>query len=110
MADFLGIVLPFKLTFFGSRSTVHSAGLPLYLEENGSNETEFREALYLLNFDISYLCFTQGIKIEPSQFEQTFFNFYRCLKAPELGRWVHSLFESKKIVAKSECVFSLLKK
>ncbi|ORZ14774.1 UV radiation resistance protein and autophagy-related subunit 14-domain-containing protein [Absidia repens] len=91
---YLGIKLPFCLfrkdIYTYIRSIPHSrlyqnqSKMPLYLE-NDKNFRRFLIGVSMLNYNIVYLCYTQGVHIPLSQVANTLQNLLACCNAPGLG-------------------------
>jgi len=70
---YLGVMLPYEINAFGSRSTIRDEismlpasqrEFPLYIPRGGSNtQYRFDYAWFLLNKDIEALCAAQGLKV-----------------------------------------------
>ncbi|KAL2916265.1 hypothetical protein HK105_204021 [Polyrhizophydium stewartii] len=92
LAHYLGIKLPYEICWAGSRSFVRQAFTtnldhgtrPLHSTE--SNSEGFVAGLALLNYDIVYLCYTQGVIIPLERSVYLLENLAACCQAPELGR------------------------
>ncbi|KAI8842743.1 UV radiation resistance protein and autophagy-related subunit 14-domain-containing protein [Chytriomyces cf. hyalinus JEL632] len=108
MCHYLGVTLPFQLVYGGSKSLIKpgvvdvhtllgtrsenadgvsgvSSSLPLFLD---SNVDLFTIGLTLLNYDILYLCQTQGVTIPLHLGANTLENLAACCRATKLGRYV----------------------
>ncbi|KAJ3410098.1 hypothetical protein HDU80_003584 [Chytriomyces hyalinus] len=106
MCHYLGVTLPFQLVYGGSKSLIKpgvvdvhtllgtrsenadgvsgiSSSLPLFLD---SNVDLFTIGLTLLNYDILYLCQTQGVTIPLHLGANTLENLAACCRATKLGR------------------------
>ncbi|KAI9090477.1 UV radiation resistance protein and autophagy-related subunit 14-domain-containing protein [Phlyctochytrium arcticum] len=90
LAHYLHVNLPFKMFNCGSKSftcadkdDVDMSGSPLYLTE--ANVEAFTGGLAMLNFNMAYLCYTQGVRIPLHQVQNTLENLALCCQAPELG-------------------------
>ncbi|KAI9142242.1 UV radiation resistance protein/autophagy-related protein 14, partial [Paraphysoderma sedebokerense] len=93
LALYLGIHLPFQLIYLGSKSYAKinyaksigdpNSQFPLYLTED--NFESFLFALAMLNYNVAYLCHTQGIEIPLQKTPQTLANLMSICKATELG-------------------------
>ncbi|TPX46462.1 hypothetical protein SeLEV6574_g03219 [Synchytrium endobioticum] len=85
LAHYLNVVIPYELVWKGKESYVqaHHPGTsnqsPLYL--NQENVEEFTVGVAMLNFDISYLCWTQGKLIPLEETPQTLRNLAECCEA-----------------------------
>ena len=90
LSEKLEIVLPYKMKFCGSHSTIHSLNFPLYYEDHSLKELGF--GVKLFNLNISYLCFTQGILLKEEELSQNIFNVYRCLDSSSFGRFFFFFF------------------
>ncbi|KAI8329501.1 UV radiation resistance protein/autophagy-related protein 14 [Chlamydoabsidia padenii] len=91
---YLGIKLPFcifrKDIYTYIRSIPHSrlypnqSKMPLFLEDE-KHFKRFLIGISMLNYNIVYLCYTQGIQIPLSQVANTLQNLMACCDAPGLG-------------------------
>ncbi|KAI8088897.1 UV radiation resistance protein/autophagy-related protein 14 [Halteromyces radiatus] len=91
---YLGIKLPFELYRKGIHIYIHSiphsslypnqSKKPLFLEDD-KNFRKFLTGVSMLNYDIAYLCYTQGAHIPLSQVANTLQNLMICCNAPSLG-------------------------
>ncbi|TPX35250.1 hypothetical protein SmJEL517_g02258 [Synchytrium microbalum] len=85
LAQYLTITLPYELVNKGrdSYAQSHHPGLsaqkPLFYTPE--NVEEFTQGLAMLNFDIAYLCFTQGKLIPLDEVPQTLKNLAECCEA-----------------------------
>eukprot|EP01135_Chromosphaera_perkinsii_P001944 Nk52_evm1s214 gene=Nk52_evmTU1s214 len=50
------------------------------------SDARFQSELYRLNYNIAYLCYSQGVLIEKKDLPQTLRNLYLCTKSVSLGR------------------------
>ncbi|KAI9240326.1 MAG: hypothetical protein BYD32DRAFT_360604, partial [Podila humilis] len=89
VACYLGIKLPFD-TFTRSSKyyiqaafTAGSKRAPLFLSEN--NIIAFAAGLGHLNYNIAYLCHSQGVHITLANATNTLENLLACCEAPNLG-------------------------
>ncbi|KAI8800366.1 UV radiation resistance protein and autophagy-related subunit 14-domain-containing protein [Cladochytrium replicatum] len=64
---------------------------PLYLAD--SNIDQFTIGLAMLNYDIAYLCWTQGVQVPFVRMANTLENLARCCQSPQLGRNVFRVLE-----------------
>ncbi|ORX55124.1 hypothetical protein DM01DRAFT_1031632 [Hesseltinella vesiculosa] len=97
--QYLGIKLPFTLfrkdTHQYIRSPPHSkfypnqSKMPLFMDDD-HNFRRFLTAIAMLNYDVAYLCHTQGIDIPLSQVANTLQNLMTCCQAPNLGIRSHA--------------------
>ncbi|CAO3590941.1 unnamed protein product [Absidia cylindrospora] len=97
---YLGIKLPFCLfrkdIYTYIRSIPHSrlyqnqSKMPLFLE-NDKNFRRFLIGISMLNYNIVYLCYTQGVHIPLSQVANTLQNLLACCNAPGLGLRSHAM-------------------
>jgi hypothetical protein len=87
LAKYLCVHLPYKMKFCGSHSF-------LWKEDEGnryllsfSTNKDLKTALQLLNENILYLCYTQGLVFNDSDASQyTFINLWVLVTCPTLGR------------------------
>ncbi|CAG8443380.1 4107_t:CDS:2 [Diversispora eburnea] len=94
IAHYLGVKLPFILVSKGSKSYAKDSmpGIfigkkPLSLDKH--NSEVFTVGMAMLNYDIAYLCHTQGVDIPFHKVTNTLRNLYHCCRAPNLGRSGH---------------------
>ncbi|KAJ3346017.1 hypothetical protein HDU83_003513 [Entophlyctis luteolus] len=111
MSHYLGINrLPFQLVYAGSKSHVKtntldmrgllrsdmrdvtsngrmSSEMPLFL--TATNIEAFTIGLTLLNYDIAYLCWTQGVTVPLHLGASSLENLAACCRASGLGRDIH---------------------
>ncbi|ORZ04810.1 hypothetical protein BCR41DRAFT_281880, partial [Lobosporangium transversale] len=86
---YLGIKLPYDTFTRQSRyyiqaaTTAGSKRTPLFLSEN--NLMLFAAGLGYLNYNIAYLCHSQGIHIPLENVANTLENLLACCEAPNLG-------------------------
>ncbi|CAG8499859.1 11640_t:CDS:2 [Paraglomus brasilianum] len=91
-AYYLGVKLPYRLLrdkgsfpyATGSFSGMAGGRRPLHLD--GTNVDTFTKGLAMLNYDIAYLCRTQGVDIAFHKVPNTLQNLYLCCNAAGLGR------------------------
>ncbi|KNC99022.1 uncharacterized protein SPPG_05972 [Spizellomyces punctatus DAOM BR117] len=92
LSHYLHVTLPFQIVNKGARSFAQAAyvdsssefsHLPLYLSDN--NVEAFTVGLSMLNYNIAYLCYTQGVDIPIYQVHNTLENLALCCQAPDLG-------------------------
>ncbi|KAJ3104312.1 hypothetical protein HDU97_009388 [Phlyctochytrium planicorne] len=101
MTHYLGVGVPFELTVKGSKSAAkgipdrlpriegYSSGeMPLYLTD--TNIEAFIVGISMLNFNIAYLCHTQGVTIPISNISNTLENLALCCRATKLGQDIHT--------------------
>ncbi|KAF9302364.1 hypothetical protein BGZ74_005457 [Mortierella antarctica] len=93
VACYLGIKLPFD-TFTRSSKyyiqaafTAGSKRAPLFLSE--SNIIAFAAGLGHLNYNIAFLCHSQGVHITLANATNTLENLLACCEAPNLGRYTN---------------------
>ncbi|KAF9337851.1 hypothetical protein BG006_002216 [Podila minutissima] len=106
VACYLGIKLPFD-TFTRSSKyyiqaafTAGSKRAPLFLSEN--NIIAFAAGLGHLNYNIAFLCHSQGVHITLANATNTLENLLACCEAPSLGRYTnYASFVTKKPEDKS---------
>ncbi|KAH6563718.1 hypothetical protein BASA60_004699 [Batrachochytrium salamandrivorans] len=92
LSDYLDIPLPFHLCSAGNNSNIRYTAenelddgiRPLY--SNESNTEAFVTGLALLNYDIAYMCYTQGIDIPFKRTVYLLENLAACCQALELGK------------------------
>ncbi|CAB5306568.1 unnamed protein product [Rhizophagus irregularis] len=95
IAHYLGVKLPFTLVNKGSNSYAEgslneiagSKRPPLFL--TAENLESFTVGMAMLNYNIAYLCHTQGIEIPYHKVPHTLHNLFHCCNAPNLGRYGH---------------------
>lgn len=97
LALYLAVHLPFRIVFVGSHSylTVNYSRaaskpqnrLPLALTDD--NYDLFLYGMAALNYNILYLCHTQGIHATPARYCMPLANLQACARSPDLGRCVH---------------------
>ncbi|CAG8464502.1 15257_t:CDS:2 [Funneliformis caledonium] len=96
IAHYLGVNLPFTLVNKGSNScaegtlneiTERSKRTPLFLTVE--NLEGFTVGMAMLNYNIAYLCHTQGIEIPYHKVPHTLHNLFLCCHASNLGRYGH---------------------
>ncbi|KAJ3038827.1 hypothetical protein HDV00_000315 [Rhizophlyctis rosea] len=91
LSNYLDVSLPFKLVNRGSKSyarahnmdTLETSQMPLYLTD--TNADSFTVGLSMLNFDIAYVCYTQGLDIPMQQVPHTLENLALICQAVHLG-------------------------
>ncbi|KAI9487620.1 MAG: UV radiation resistance protein/autophagy-related protein 14 [Benjaminiella poitrasii] len=93
---YLGIKLPFMIIQKGLRHYIRMVSpsrqlwhnhrkMPLFLEEDDKNFKKFVIGMAMLNYNLAYLCYTQGVKITVSQVADTLQSLIACCCAPNLG-------------------------
>ncbi|KAF9366720.1 hypothetical protein BGX34_009560 [Mortierella sp. NVP85] len=95
VACYLGIKLPFDTfrrqsryyIYIQAAFTAGSKRAPLFLSE--SNIMPFATGLAHLNYNIAYLCHSQGIQITLANATNTLENLLACCEAPNLGRYTN---------------------
>lgn len=93
VACYLGLKLPFDTFTKQSRYYIQAAftagskRAPLFLSE--SNIMLFATGLGHLNYNIAYLCHSQGIQITLANATNTLENLLACCKAPNLGLYTN---------------------
>ncbi|KAF0396327.1 uv radiation resistance associated protein [Gigaspora margarita] len=92
VAYYLGIKLPFLVINKGHKSfakgSIHGIPIskrPLYLTDK--NSEDFTIGMAMLNYNIAYLCHTQGVDIPYSRVSHTLQNLFLCCQAANLGRF-----------------------
>ncbi|KAI8853899.1 hypothetical protein BC829DRAFT_381585 [Chytridium lagenaria] len=97
---YLGVRVPFELISKGAKSyakgnpdSLHASRdlrrgmqMPLYLSD--SNIEAFTVGLAMLNFDIAYLCHSQGVVLPISGIPNTLENLALCCRASKMGRYI----------------------
>ncbi|OAJ40239.1 hypothetical protein BDEG_24002 [Batrachochytrium dendrobatidis JEL423] len=92
LSQYLDIVLPFHTTFAGDQSSIQQSfeseidhgTKPLFTDE--ANTESFVTGLALLNYNIAYLCYTQGVNIPFERSVNLLENLAACCQAIDLGR------------------------
>ncbi|KAG0229219.1 hypothetical protein BGW41_003159 [Actinomortierella wolfii] len=91
IACYLGVKLPF-LTYLRSfvyhihpSLSASSRRTPLNLSE--TNLESFAMGLAMLNYNIAYLCYTQGVYIPLKKAPNTLENLLACCQSPNLGKY-----------------------
>ncbi|KAG0224086.1 hypothetical protein BGX31_008228 [Mortierella sp. GBA43] len=93
VACYLGIKLPFDTFtrqskyYIQAAFTAGSKRAPLFLSE--SNIMLFATGLGHLNYNIAYLCHSQGIPVTLAKATNTLENLLACCEAPNLGRYTN---------------------
>ncbi|KAG0208447.1 hypothetical protein BGX28_000585 [Mortierella sp. GBA30] len=93
VACYLGIKLPFDTVLRHSRYYIQAAftagskRAPLFLSED--NILLFASGLAHLNYNIAYLCHSQGVHITLANAANTLENLLACCQAPNLGRYTN---------------------
>ncbi|KAG0094541.1 hypothetical protein BGZ93_007086 [Podila epicladia] len=93
VACYLGIKLPFDTFtrfskyYIQAAFTAGSKRAPLFLSEN--NLIAFAAGLGHLNYNIAYLCHSQGVHITLANATNTLENLLACCEAPNLGRYTN---------------------
>ncbi|KAG0003465.1 hypothetical protein BGZ65_001677, partial [Modicella reniformis] len=93
VACYLGIKLPFDTHtrqskyYIQAAFTAGSKRAPLFLSEVNINL--FATGLAQLNFNIAYLCHSQGIQVTLANATNTLENLLACCEAPNLGRYTN---------------------
>ncbi|KAI8078023.1 UV radiation resistance protein and autophagy-related subunit 14-domain-containing protein [Gilbertella persicaria] len=93
---YLGIKLPFMIFQKGIQHYIRmippntqiwssTRKFPLFLEEDDKNFKRFVVGMAMLNYNLAYLCHTQGVKIPVSQVVNTLQSLMACCRAPGLG-------------------------
>ncbi|KAG0170730.1 hypothetical protein DFQ28_001653 [Apophysomyces sp. BC1034] len=93
---YLGIKLPFMVFRKGIYPYVRSSlqprnysKMPLYLDDK--NLKRFTIGIAMLNYDIAYLCHTQGVEIPISKVSNTLQGLMACCRSHQLGVHSHTL-------------------
>ncbi|KAG0266382.1 hypothetical protein DFQ27_009823 [Actinomortierella ambigua] len=91
IACYLGVKLPF-LTYLRSfvyhihpSLSASSRRTPLNLSE--TNLESFAMGLAMLNYNIAYLCYSQGVTISLKKAPNTLENLLACCQSPDLGKY-----------------------
>ncbi|KAF9203748.1 hypothetical protein BGZ49_006082 [Haplosporangium sp. Z 27] len=93
VACYLGIKLPFDICirqpgyYIQPALTSCSKRAPLFLSD--SNISSFTAGLAYLNYNIAYLCHSQGVHVSLGNAANTLENLLACCKAPNLGRYTN---------------------
>ncbi|KAK3808021.1 MAG: UV radiation resistance protein and autophagy-related subunit 14-domain-containing protein [Linnemannia elongata] len=93
VACYLGVKLPFETFLKKSQYYIHAAmtagakRAPLYLTEG--NLMPFTVGLAHLNYNIAYLCHSQGVHITLAKAPNTLENLLACCNSPNLGRYTN---------------------
>ncbi|KAF9921487.1 hypothetical protein FBU30_008462 [Linnemannia zychae] len=93
VACYLGVKLPFETFLKKSQYYIHAAmtagakRAPLYLTED--NLIAFTVGLAHLNYNIAYLCHSQGVHIPLAKAPNTLENLLACCNSPNLGRYTN---------------------
>ncbi|KAF8937264.1 hypothetical protein BGZ58_002994 [Dissophora ornata] len=93
VACYLGIKLPYDTSTRQSRYYIQAAftagskRAPLFLSEN--NIMLFAAGLGHLNYNIAYLCHSQGVQVTLANATNTLENLLACCEAPNLGRYTN---------------------
>ncbi|KAI7893763.1 UV radiation resistance protein/autophagy-related protein 14 [Mucor mucedo] len=88
---YLGIKLPFEIIRRGIRPYIralnkqHVRKFPLFLEDDEKNFKKFVHGMAMLNYDIAYVCHTQGIQVPICQVANTLQSLISISRAPRLG-------------------------
>lgn len=99
MSHYLGVTLPFQIVYRGSKSVAKPGiisltglldksamvpnQLPLYLTD--TNAETFGIGLAMLNYNVSFMCHSQGVEIPIHQVPNTLENIAQCCRAANLG-------------------------
>ncbi|KAG0046128.1 hypothetical protein BGZ83_008668 [Gryganskiella cystojenkinii] len=102
VACYLGIKLPYDTHtrqsqyYIQAAFTAGSKRAPLFLNEK--NIDQFAAGLGYLNYNIAYLCHSQGVHITLANASNTLENLLACCQAPNLGRYTNyaSIVATKK--------------
>ncbi|KAI9263600.1 UV radiation resistance protein and autophagy-related subunit 14-domain-containing protein [Helicostylum pulchrum] len=88
---YLGIKLPFEIIrrgikpYIRSPNKQHVRKFPLFLEEDDKNFKKFIHGMAMLNYNIVYICYTQGVKIPSTDIVNTLQCLMSICSAPKLG-------------------------
>eukprot|EP01112_Ceratiomyxa_fruticulosa_P014438 TRINITY_DN4132_c0_g1_i2.p1 TRINITY_DN4132_c0_g1~~TRINITY_DN4132_c0_g1_i2.p1 ORF type:complete len:433 (-),score=99.62 TRINITY_DN4132_c0_g1_i2:86-1384(-) len=92
LSTYLGIVLPYKMMFMGSRSIIWSEGVVpaepkrYQLHYQGYSPTrDFETGVKMLNENIAFLCYAQGVKVSKKNIPCTLPNLLALFRSPTLG-------------------------
>ncbi|CEG66974.1 hypothetical protein RMATCC62417_03461 [Rhizopus microsporus] len=102
IVHYLGIKLPFMIFQKGIHSYIRIATpnaklwhnnnkMPLFLDDEDRNFRRFVIGMAMLNYDIAYLCYTQGIEISLSQVANTLQGLMACCYSSKLGMRSHAI-------------------
>ncbi|ORY90402.1 UV radiation resistance protein/autophagy-related protein 14 [Syncephalastrum racemosum] len=89
---YLGIKLPYTLLYRGvypyardanADARLKSTRHPIFLDSQ--NFKRFTLGMGMLNYDIAYLCYTQGVSISMAHVTYTLRNLMAACQAPQLG-------------------------
>ncbi|KAG2233141.1 hypothetical protein INT48_001634 [Thamnidium elegans] len=95
---YLGIKLPFEIIRRGIKPYIrapnkqHVRKFPLFLEEDDKNFKKFIHGMSMLNYNIVYICHTQGVKIPSTDIANTLQCLMSICSAPKLGMQSHALY------------------
>lgn len=86
VSSYLGVVLPYPIEFAGARSAIFTTDepprrFPLY----GTRVNDMEIGTRLINSDIVYLCFTQGVYVKRAMYNRTLPNLMALLRIETLG-------------------------
>jgi len=86
VSSYLGVTLPYPIDFAGARSAVYTTDetprrYPLY----GTRVSDMEIGTRLINYNIVYLCFTQGVHIKRAMYNCTLPNLMALLRIETLG-------------------------
>ncbi|CAG8558085.1 5754_t:CDS:2 [Ambispora gerdemannii] len=95
IAHYLGVKLPFFMTrdknsnphAHGTLPGVQKSKRPLFLTDQ--NLEYFTYGMAMLNYNIAYLCHSQGVDIPFNKVPYTLQNLYLCCNSVNLGRYSH---------------------
>ncbi|EIE79898.1 hypothetical protein RO3G_04603 [Rhizopus delemar RA 99-880] len=96
IVHYLGIKLPFKIFQKGIQPYIrletpnsklwrNNNKMPLFLDKEDKNLRRFTIGMAMLNYNIAYLCYTQGVRIPLSEVPNTLQSLMACCHAPKLG-------------------------
>ncbi|KAG1553263.1 hypothetical protein G6F49_008416 [Rhizopus delemar] len=102
IVHYLGIKLPFKIFQKGIQPYIrletpnsklwrNNNKMPLFLDKEDKNLRRFTIGMAMLNYNIAYLCYTQGVRIPLSEVPNTLQSLMACCHAPKLGIRSHAL-------------------
>lgn len=102
IVHYLGIKLPFKIFQKGIYPYIrletpnpklwrNNNKMPLFLDKEDKNLKRFTIGVAMLNYNIAYLCYTQGVEIPLSEVANTLQSLMACCYAPKLGIKSHAL-------------------
>ncbi|KAI9252446.1 UV radiation resistance protein/autophagy-related protein 14 [Sporodiniella umbellata] len=96
IVHYLGIKLPFKIFQKNINPYIqletpnpklwkNNNKMPLFLDKEDKNFKRFTIGVAMLNYNISYLCYTQGVEIPLSEVANTLQSLMACCHSSKLG-------------------------